>query len=95
MASIAPLSDSCFRPFAAIIVSTSPSSAHIASNTCLAALFEIVPSAIRLSKCASCCALMGEVLIFLSSLFNLAETLPITQLAVCFGSAPALTTATK
>jgi hypothetical protein len=42
MASRAPLSETCFRPRASMIVSASPSPCHMASNTCLAILPEMV-----------------------------------------------------
>ena len=95
MASIAPVSVSCFRPLVAIIASTSLSPAHNASNTCLAALFEIVLSAIRLSKAPSCIGVTGDVVMVKSSLFNLADNAPMTQFAACFASALVLTTSVK
>ena len=97
MASIAPLSDSCFKPLSAIIASILPefSPIHIASKTCLAALFEIVLSETRFNNCASCEAVTGESEISFSAEFNLADKVPITQLAAGLASAPLLMVATK
>ena len=96
---IAPSSEICFRPFAAMIASAAPSPAaspaHIASNTSFAILPEIVPSAIRARSPASAAGFTGACAISISARFSAADTSPSIQFATVLGSAPPARTASS
>src|SRR5688572_947998 len=68
--SIAPVSVTCLRPFAAIISSAVPSPSSMASNTVLAIFDEMVLSIMRLTRFARALLLIGHLLISISALFR-------------------------
>ncbi|MDT4870581.1 hypothetical protein FQZ97_1056660 [compost metagenome] len=83
--SSAPVSFICLRPLVSMTASTSlPSPVHKASKTCLAALLEIVPSAMRAISAASCAALTGTLAMSPSSAFSRRDTSPMIQLLTSF-----------
>ncbi|MNT90485.1 hypothetical protein D3C72_2313890 [compost metagenome] len=72
-----------------------PSPLHSASITCLAALFEIVPSAMRPISAASCAALTGSSAMSRSSALSRRDTSPMIQLLTSFGWPQALAAVSK
>ncbi len=71
-----------------------PSPFHSASNTFLAMLLEIVLSAMRWIRPASCAAAIGEASIGISDLLSRAASSPMIQLAMVLAlAAPADATA--
>ena len=80
---IAPVSVICWRPCEAMIASAlSPSPFHSASKTFLAMLLEMVLSAMRMIRPASCTGLIGASAISRSSRFSRAASSPMVQLAI-------------
>jgi len=62
-----------------------PSPLHSASNTCLAPLFEMVPSVMRETIAASSSGVTGDCSMVCSAAFRRRETSPISQLDTSLG----------
>ena len=95
MASSSPLSLTCFSPRASMIASALPSPRHMASNTCLAILPEMLLSRMRAIRPPRSSAETGLAPISSSLLFSWPSNSTCTQLAAILASPQLDTTASK